>query len=351
LNGIGFDIQPLPPFPLSSHRIKSIAVSDPRLSSREFLDGNDPVYIIGSGKTAMDCARYLIQNRGARQRSVNVIAGSGMWFLVRDTIYPPGIQRYVRGTPITNVFLDACEMYDGHNESALVESFRRRGLATTVWGFGGNFRNGLISLAEREELRAGVDRVFRGHLVDVQGTRMTIRQAAGLQEHSVPEGAYFINCTSHLLPQAHQPVLQDSGLVCAPQLAAGLSGMSAYFITHLWMRNGLGPIAHELFRLRLDVEPKLALLPHFALMTAANFALIGERLPMSIAARYAGDFTKWYPAYRRLPVIARLGMNGRRLRARAEQFLKVRYSDAPSAMPAVASASTTELHERTFAAE
>jgi hypothetical protein len=87
------------------------------------------------------------------------------------------------------------------------------------------------------------------------------------------------------------------------------------------------------------------------LVAIANWITISERLPISIAARYAADFTKWYPVYRRLPMVARIRMSGRRLRAKAEQLLKERFSDAPADMPAVGSASTTESNERTFAGE
>jgi NADPH-dependent glutamate synthase beta subunit-like oxidoreductase len=58
--------------------MKSVAVADPLLTTREFLEGSEPVYIIGSGKTAMDCARQLIQHRRDRRREIHVIAGSGV---------------------------------------------------------------------------------------------------------------------------------------------------------------------------------------------------------------------------------------------------------------------------------
>src|SRR5580704_14737665 len=53
LKATGTDIEPLPPFPLSSTHVRSVGVSDPRLLTPEFLESEAPVYIIGSGKTAM----------------------------------------------------------------------------------------------------------------------------------------------------------------------------------------------------------------------------------------------------------------------------------------------------------
>jgi hypothetical protein len=56
LKGTGRDIELLPPFRLSSTRVRSVAVSDPALMTPEFLESDAPVYVIGSGKTAMDGA-------------------------------------------------------------------------------------------------------------------------------------------------------------------------------------------------------------------------------------------------------------------------------------------------------
>ena len=73
LKAPGFDITPLPPFRLTSDRIRSVGLADPVLSTREFLDDDRPVYIIGSGKSAMDCAAHVIRNNRPRRRKVNVI--------------------------------------------------------------------------------------------------------------------------------------------------------------------------------------------------------------------------------------------------------------------------------------
>ena len=329
LNGIGVDVKPLPAYPLSSTRVRSVAPSDPLLCEPEFLQGNDPVYIIGSGKTAMDVARHLLQHRSAARREINVIAGSGMWFFVRDNLYPTGAQRYLRGTLNSDMFLTMCELYNGQNDAEIMESFRRKGYVHAVWGQAGNCRLGLLSLAERDELCAGVDRVFHGHLIDVEGTSMTIRADGSLQAHKVPEGAYFINCTTHFLQAPHQPVLQDSGLVCAPQHALGLTGTSAYVLTHMWLRGELGAVAHELFRMRIDVEPKVRFATNLGLMAMANVTLINAHLPMKILAGYEGDYNKWYPPYRRLPLLARMLKNRHMLLEKAQRILRLRFSDGP----------------------
>ena len=328
LKATGTDIEPLPPFRLSSARVRSVGVSDPRLMTPEFLESDAPVYIIGSGKTAMDCVRHVAQGRRSR-RQVNVLVGSGMWFFVRDHLYPPGPRRYLRGALTGDVFLRTALGFDGRNEAALFEGFERGGLAMNVFGHGGNCRFGLLSLAERDEIRAGVSEVHRGHLVDVENTRMILRDGKERREVSVAEGSWFVNCTTHLRPLPHEPVLQDGGLVCAPQSAMGFTGTTAYYVTHLWYRGELGPMAPELFRVRLDVEPKLRFMPQAGLCVMANMALAGARLPLSIASKFEGDFNKWYPLHRQLPTIARIIMSRRKVLRRAERILKTRFSDAP----------------------
>ena len=326
LKGTGRDIELLPPFRLSSTRVRSVAVSDPALTTPEFLDSDAPVYVIGSGKTAMDTILHLA--RRGRRRPLHLIAGSGMWFAVRDNAFPPGRRRYTGGTLTADVFLRMCELFDGQNEAAVMASLERQGLVMNVFGHAGNYRLALLSLAERDEIRASVHEVHRGHLVDVDGVTMTLREGAQLREVPVADGSWFINCTTHFRPTPHEPILQDGGAVCAPQFAMGFSGTSAYYVTHLWYRNELAPIAPQFFRARVDVEPKLRFGPHVALMVMANMALAGARLPLSIFAKFRGDLSKWYPLHRQLPVMFRVVSKRGEVLRKAEELLKTRYSDA-----------------------
>jgi hypothetical protein len=160
---------------------------------------------------------------------------------------------------------------------------------------------------------------------------MTLRDGKERREVPVADGSWFVNCTSHLRSIPHEPVLQDSGVVCAPQFAMGFSGTSAYYVTHLWYRDELAPIASELFRNRVDVEPKLRFGPLVAVMVLANMAMAGARLPISIASRFQGDFNKWYPLHRQLPMMARVMASRGEILRKAERILKIRFSDAPDA--------------------
>jgi hypothetical protein len=68
-------------------------------------------------------------------------------------------------------------------------------------------------------------------------------------------------------------------------------------------------------------------------------SLISRRIPFSIAGRFEGDFNKWYPLHRQVPVIVRM-MTGRDAAiAKAERLLPLRFSDAPENVPQVANPS------------
>jgi hypothetical protein len=325
LDARGFDISLLGPFALSSDRVRSVGLADPVLSSPEFLDDPRPVYVIGSGKSAMDCALHVIQ-RG-RERAVRVITGQGMWFFVRDTVYPRGIRRWYSGPLVNDVFLDVACRFDGVNEAELMRGFERRRMVHSVFPNPNNCRLGMLSLGERAEIRAGVAEALPGHLIDVEGLQMSIRSGSDLRRIEVEEGAWFVNCTSHLLDKGHRPLLSDGGLVCAPQIAMGFTGASAYFLTHLWYLDRLARVSDELYRVNLGVEPKLQLLPHVSLMVMANMALVSPHLPLSVIRRFEGDFGKWYPLHRQLPVLARVIARRRTVLERAERLLRTRFSD------------------------
>jgi cation diffusion facilitator CzcD-associated flavoprotein CzcO len=326
LKATGTDIQMLPPFSVSSSRVRSVAVSDPVLTTPEFLSSDAPVYVIGSGKTAMDVVRHVAQN-GRAGRRVSILLGSGMWFFARDEAYPAGPARYVRGTLPGDAFLRTALLFDGWNEASVAATLEREGILMNVFGEAGNCRYGILSLAEREQIRAGVAEVHRAHLVDVEGTRMVLREKGKQREVPVAEGSWFVNCTTHFRQFPHEPVLSDGDVVCAPQHALGFSGMSAYFLTHLWQRGELASLAPELFRTRVDVEPKLRFLPNLALMVVANLAMVGARLPLSVQSGFEGDLNKWYPLHRQLPMIARLLVKRREVLRRAERILRTRFSD------------------------
>jgi hypothetical protein len=329
LKATGADIAMLPPFPISSTQVRSVGVSDPVLTTPEFLDSEAPVFVVGSGKTAMDTLRHVLQSRGGRRRSVNVLIGSGMWFFQRDTLYPRRLRRHTRGKLARDCLLEISQQFDGQNENEVMATLARQGIAFHVFGQAGNCRYGILSRSERDEILAGVDQVYRGHLVDVDGTRMVLREGKQERSVAVAPGAWFINCTTHEHHTPHESVLQDGGLVCAPQNGLGFTGTTAYYFTHLWYLDQLAPIAAQIFRLRLDVQPKLRFAPQMAVMVMANIGLIAPRLPLSVPSAFLGDFNRWYPLWRRLLMVRRVARSRGDALDKAERVLKLRFSDGP----------------------
>lgn len=328
LKGTGAQIEVLPPLALSSTRVRSVAVSDPVLTSAEFLESYAPVYVIGSGKTAMDTVRHLAQSRGTRRRSLNIVIGSGMWFFLRDHLYPSGAKRIAQGTLAAATFLRVVELFDGQNEVDVMATMAREKKLINVFGQAGNCRYGMLSLSERDEVLRSVDQIHRGHLVDVDGTQMILRDGGQQRSVEVAEGSWFINCTTHLKPVPHEPVLQDGGVVCAPQSILGFSGTSAYYATHLWFREALTEVAPHFHRVHLEVEPKLRFAPQVAVMVMANMMQIVPRLPSAIGRNFQGDFNKWYPWHRRLLMLARIVRSRAMILRKAEQLLPLRFTDA-----------------------
>src|SRR5262249_51393403 len=135
------------------------------------------------------------------------------------------------GTLSGDIFLEVVRRFDGTNEDEVMRSLERDGLMLNVWGHGGNCRYGLLGVGERAELREGVHEVIRAHLVDVDGTRMTVRElAGGTRTFDVAPGAWVVNCTSHLRRIPTYRVVSDGGLVATPQYALGFSGTTAYYL-------------------------------------------------------------------------------------------------------------------------
>jgi hypothetical protein len=226
-------------------------------------------------------------------------------------------------------FLRIAKLFDGENERAVMEQLGREGLTHTVFGEGGNCRLGILSVGERAEILAGVGEVLRGHLIDVEGSRMVLSEDGQTREVPVEPGAWFVNCTSHFRPFPHEATLSDDGLVAAPQGATFLSGSGAYYLTHAWYRGELAAFANELYRVPLDLEPKLRFSMQIAVMVLANMSMIIDRLPLAIASRFLGETNKWYPRHVQTWRLLRFLANKRLIMDKAARLLDKRFSDPP----------------------
>jgi len=103
IKAYGFQSQPNQPLELSSGRVTSVSPDYCDMRCDEMRASDAPVWIIGGGKTAMDTAHALITEYPGRE--VNLVAGSGTYFLNRDRVLPTGAGRWWRGKSFTSFAL------------------------------------------------------------------------------------------------------------------------------------------------------------------------------------------------------------------------------------------------------
>lgn len=87
IKAYGVRVTPNDALELSSDRVRSVSPDSCDVRFGEIHDSDAPVWVIGSGKTAMDTAHALITSRPGRE--VNMVAGSGTFFTSRDRFSPP----------------------------------------------------------------------------------------------------------------------------------------------------------------------------------------------------------------------------------------------------------------------
>jgi hypothetical protein len=114
IKATGFDIQMKRPLPCQTSRVVSLCPADvlqPAWNAAMRTTCRDkPIYIIGSGKTAMDCIYHLTKNDpGAVYRDrVFCVSGRGMLFASRDMMFPQGGPSVVISPSIHSVPSDFC---------------------------------------------------------------------------------------------------------------------------------------------------------------------------------------------------------------------------------------------------
>ena len=223
-------------------------------------EADKPIFVLGSGKTALDVIYNLSKAHPDIAHRIHCVAGNGMWFMNRE--YIMSSSKWERVNPFGDTTLDFAsrmlEMYDGDNAD---EVYKR--MAAEGNGFISpipdpkKFMAGTASVEEVDHVRSVLSppesKVFKAHLVDVvlrygidgpeDGATLELKSCdTGEVEHVVvPRGTFIINCTGHVHPQRARPVLSDDGLVLIPQHFAGFSGPSASYLTHLFYVDQLEP--------------------------------------------------------------------------------------------------------------
>ena len=169
IKAFGHVVHPNAPLTTTSDRVRSTTPELLDLSDPELRDGDAPIWIVGSGKTAMDTAHLLITELPGRQ--VSMLAGPGTMFARRDTFFPTGARRWWSGTPVNTMARQVANRFDGTNEGEVRDWFRSTyGIAPMPDAK--DFFGAYLSEAELAVISAGLDAFEMEYFTDaVDGTR------------------------------------------------------------------------------------------------------------------------------------------------------------------------------------
>ncbi|ORW55122.1 potassium transporter [Mycolicibacterium peregrinum] len=309
IKAYGVRVMPNEALELSSERVRSVSPDSCDVRSGEIHDTNTPVWVIGSGKTAMDTAHALITSSPGRE--VNMVAGSGTFFASRDRFFPAGARRWAGGTSLTKMSIEMTRLFDGTNEDEVARWFHSA-YGTCPTQQADHYVAGVLSEAENATISAGLNDVVMDHLVDVVDSNgaaeLVFRTGA---RKAVTPGSWIVNCTGYLTKGEHpyEPYVSGDGSVLSIQLRSAtvhLTSFAAYFATHLMFLGKLNTVPlYELDLQDLAQKSKKSLV--YAMFTLAqhNLSLISDAVPVSVFRECGLDFNRWYPMPRQLSATAR----------------------------------------------
>jgi hypothetical protein len=326
IKAYGFQVTPNEALELSSERVLSVSPDYCDMRCDEMRASDAPVWIIGGGKTAMDTAHALITEYPGRE--VNLVAGSGTYFMSRDRLLPTGMRRYWAGTSFGRLGLEMARRYDGTNETAVKQWFRDA-YGTWLTPETGNFLAGLLSESENQTIAAGLNDVIMDHLVDAVDrngdTDLVFRSGAS---KAIQRGSWIVNCTGYFKYQdaaPYEPYASPGGRVLSIQprsTTLQLSSMMGYFMTHLLMQDKLTEV--PLYELDvMELRSRCSTAFAFTLFTLAmyNMGLIAAQIPKKALTDCGIDPSRWYPLPRRLVDAAQFMLAGRREREQQRRTL------------------------------
>lgn len=305
IKAFGNRVEPSTPLAVSSAAVRSTTPEDLSTTIAQRSHDNDPVWIIGSGKTAMDVALKLRHDCPGRE--INMVAGSGTVFSRRETFFPIGPRRWFGGTRINAMLREAALRFDGSNESELAAWFAGT-YGVSPSSAPTHFFSGYLSDRECADVRATLRRVEPGHLEDVvdraDGPALVLRDGRSLP---TPPGSWLVNCTGYLARPGHpyEPFASASGNVLSIQLRSSVLGpftpFAGYHLTHLMFRRKL----HTAGLYELDIEALAAQSRSVVIWASITLAMynlgrIARALPPSVMMNCGLDFDRWYPKVRQL---------------------------------------------------
>lgn len=313
------------PLSTSSRNVHSVT---PELLNIDDLRNDDaPIWVVGSGKTAMDTVQRLITE--FPDREVNMIAGPGTSFSRRDTFFPTGSKRWWAGTPINVMLRQVGRRFDGTNEIEVLDWFRLTyGIGPTAQAT--DFFGAYLSDAECVAITAGLSTVEQEYFADAvdgaNGVDLVYRSG---RSRNVPAGSWLVNCTGSILRRSHEyePFVSPSGMTLSIQMRSTPTGIfapfSGYYLTHLMFRNqlvGLGLYELDIEELYRKAKPLVV----FASMSVSllSLSLISETLPNKVLLGCGLDYDRWYPLPRRMASVTEFLATHRRDREHHRRTLE-----------------------------
>ncbi|KAL3921069.1 MAG: hypothetical protein SGPRY_005028 [Prymnesium sp.] len=207
-------------------------------------DADKPIWIIGSGKTAMDVICLLSKQEPSWLSRLRCVAGRGTWFMDRAMVDNP---IDADGNLLPVYFVEMCAMFNGSNAHEVYQELSKKGFFHSYVEDAQNFVAGIASKEEiatcKSALSPASERISRCHLIDIEqsseaGLRMKLRSLDGqtIDYKSLEPGSFIVNCTDNVIEGQLdiQPIVSDDGLVLVPQNPLRHSGLSAHLQTHAW---------------------------------------------------------------------------------------------------------------------
>ena len=207
-------------------------------------DADKPIWIIGSGKTAMDVIYTLSQREPSWRSRMRCIAGRGTWFMDRDMVDRPVD---ADGNLLPVYFLEMCAMFDGQNAQDVYRELSKKGFFHSFVPDAQNFVAGIASKEELETCKATLtpesEKILKYHLMDICESSdaelcMKLRSLDGqsIEYRPLERGSFIVNCTDNVVEGQLdiQPIVSEDGLVLVTQNPLRHSGLSAHLQTHAW---------------------------------------------------------------------------------------------------------------------
>lgn len=325
IKAYGFGIMPNEPLRVSSAGVRSVSPDSCDMRRGDIAESDTPVWIIGSGKTAMDTALTLITRQPGRE--VNMVAGSGTFFTNRDRFFPRGARRWWGGRLVSSLGTEFGRRFDGSNEAEVARWYRRTH-GTCPTSRAEHFMLGVLSESENRTVADGLDEVVMDHLVDAVdrdgAVELVFRSG---ESRTIAAGSWLVNCTGYLAvePMPYEPYTGADGSVLSINTRSAtmhLTSYAGYFMTHLMFQDKLNSVALyelDLYALQKRCKPSLA----FAMFALAqyNLSVIADELPAKVFGECGLDFDRWYPWHRRTMAALTFLRTHRRTRAQYRRTL------------------------------